>query len=77
MPRICIFATISAENSSVTVESQTKVKYFRNSYRSNVFGVFNETDASETRAHIRISRRTHNCIQIYTMEKLSIDVANL
>lgn len=60
IPRICILAIISAEKSSVTVESHTNVKYCINGYRSNVFGVFNDTDASDISAHIRISLRTHS-----------------
>lgn len=61
IPRICIFAIISAVNSIVTVVSQMNVKYCRAGWRSNVFGVFSETEANETKAHNRIKRLTHSC----------------
>lgn len=61
IPRICILAIISAVNSIVTVVSQINVKYCRAGWRSNVFGVFSETEANETKAHNRIKRLTHSC----------------
>lgn len=65
IPRICIFAIISAVNSIVTVVSQIKVTYCKAGCRSNVFGVFRETDANDTKAHIRINRLTHNYTEIH------------
>lgn len=60
MPRICILAIISAVNKSVIDVSQINVTYWRTGNFSNVFGVFSDTEASESKAHNRMSRRTHN-----------------
>lgn len=60
MPRICILAIISAVNNRVMDVSQMNVTYWKIGIFSNVFGVFNDTDASDNKAHIRIIRRTHS-----------------
>lgn len=60
IPRIWIFAIISAVNSSVMDASTINVTYWKIGIFSNVFGVLSDTEASDSRAHILISRRTHN-----------------
>lgn len=60
MPRICILAIISAVNKKVMHTSHINVTYWKIGIFSNVFGVFNDTDASDNNAHIRIIRRTHS-----------------
>lgn len=60
IPRMCIFAIISAVNNSVMNVSQENVTYWRMGTFSNVFGVLSDTEANDSKAHIRINRRTHN-----------------
>jgi len=60
IPRMCILAIISAVNKNVTIKSQMKVTYWRDGTFSKVFGVFRQTEASETRAQSRINLLTHN-----------------
>lgn len=60
MPRIWILAIISAVNSSVMDVSTMNVTYCKTGIFSNVFGVLSDTEVSESRAHIRMSPRTHS-----------------
>lgn len=40
--------------------STMNVTYWKIGIFSNVFGVLSDTEASDSRAHIRMTRRTHN-----------------
>jgi hypothetical protein len=55
-----IFAIISAVKRQATLISHTNVRYFVIGYRSNVLGVFKQTEKSETSAQKRINLRTHS-----------------
>lgn len=59
IPRICIFAIISAVNRSVTVASQQNVIYCKCGNFINVFVVLQLTDAKLIKAHSLISLLTH------------------
>lgn len=63
IPRICIFATISAVNKIVTNVSATNVIYCNGGCFTKVFGVFKDTDANDINAHNRIKRRTQSYIK--------------
>lgn len=65
IPRICIFAIISAVNRSVTVQSTTNVTVCKYGYFSNDFGVFKETDNKLKRAQSLNMRLTHSCKNIH------------
>lgn len=41
--------------------STINVTYAKTGTFSNVFGVLSDTEASDSRAHNRMSRRTHSC----------------
>lgn len=59
-PRKDILATISARKRIATVTSQINVKYFKNGYRSKVFGVLRQTEKSATKAQSLSKRRTQS-----------------
>lgn len=69
IPRIWIFAIISAVNSNVMEVSTMNVTYWRIGIFSNVFGVLSDMLASDNRAHIRMSLRTHSCEFLFIKEK--------
>ena len=59
IPRMCIFATISDVKRMVTTMSTLKVIHCMGIMRSKVLGVLQLTDAKLSKAHVRISLRTH------------------
>ena len=56
---MCIFATISDVKRMVTTMSTLKVIHCMGIMRSKVLGVLQLTDAKLSKAHVRISLRTH------------------
>ena len=60
IPRMCIFAIISAVKRKVTIRSEQNVTYCRGGYFSNVLGVFRLTDNRLTNAQNLIRRRTQS-----------------
>lgn len=60
IPRMCIFAIISAVYKPVTAKSQMNVAYCRNGKALKVFGVLRLTQSKLRRAQKRINRRTQS-----------------
>lgn len=60
IPRMCIFAIISAVKRKVTTRSQQNVMYCRGGCFSNVLGVFRLTESRLSNAQNLIRRRTHS-----------------
>jgi hypothetical protein len=60
IPRMCIFAIISAVKRNVTTRSQQNVMYCRGGCFSNVLGVFRLTDSRLSNAQNLMRRRTHS-----------------
>jgi len=60
IPRMCIFAIISAVKRKVTTRSQQNVMYCRGGCFSNVLGVFRLTDSRLSNAQNLMRRRTHS-----------------
>ena len=60
IPRMCIFAIISAVKRNVTTRSQQNVMYCRGGCFSNVLGVYRLTDSRLSNAQNLMRRRTHS-----------------
>lgn len=73
IPRICIFAIISAVYKPVTAKSQMNVAYCRNGKALKVFGVLRLTQSKLSSAQKRINRRT----QSYRDQACRVNVENI
>lgn len=80
MPRICIFAIISAVNKHVTKRSQKNVIRCSGGNDSKVFGVFKQTQSKLRRAQALIKRRTqtwNRSIKIEIVTSVLVYLRNL